>query len=401
MAALDVVAHRDLAGAAGLDDAWADLHAESGSTNPFAGPAWSSAWWTHLRSAADTPLLLEVRARDRLVGVASFRRQRLPGGIVRLAPVGSGPPWLGFVEGPTMLTAPDHARDVGRAVVTHLCAAERGWDWAELALDDRTGWLEPEWLPHPDFGSTLRKVTASVVLDLRPPEAALLTGRRNLKESLRRARNRLDRDFGADGWSVQVTRRGAELPAAIGRLADLHGRRSRSAVGSRRHADLLAGSRERAYLLDAVRRLASRDHVSVHELVAGGEVLAGQLVLQTATAAYCSLSGLDERAWEYSAVTQLQWSAALAAKAAGRTSFDLSINPNQAKRRWSEHLAYHPEFAVVAPRRRSRAAYTVAAMAFTGASFLRTGRMAVTGAAGPAAHPDRARPAPTAAGTPA
>ena len=355
---LHTTTHRESSGVHGLVEEWQALHDASGDTNPFSGPDWAATWLDHFSGdGRHEPFVLEVRDGDRLVGVAPlYRRTALRGQASIIQPIGTGDPWIGPFELPSILAAPGTGQQVARAVVGQLGEAAGSWDWSTLVLGPAAAWLAPEWLPDWSFTLVERRVRAAVVLDLSP-DTDVYAGRRNLKESFRRARNRLTRDFGADGWSVRRVTTADEVPAAFDRLAGLHGERSELREGRPVHADVLADPRVRSFLASVVARLAVRGAVSVYELLIGDDVVASQLVLHTTSASYSSVSGAATQAWPYSAVTYLQSLAVKDAQDAGHTRMNLSIGPNQAKMRWTGQVESHVEFGIVGPRRRSRLLY--------------------------------------------
>jgi len=352
---LTITEHRQLSSVRDLAPQWQALHDASGDTNPFSGPDWALTWLEHFTGDARAqPLVLEVRDDDRLVGVAPlYRRAALRGLATVVLTAGTGGTWIGPYELPSILALPERGRDVARAVVGHLCAEPGAWDCSRLVLGSAAPWLEPEWLPDWTFTLLQRKTKAAAVLPLGAG-VDVYTGRRNLKESLRRARNRLTREFGADGWSVERVTDPAEVPAAFDRLIALHGERAQLREGRPVHADTYADPAVRAFLRDVIARMAARGSVSVYELSIKGEVGASQLVLHTSCAGYSSTSGVSERAWPYSAVTYLLSVAVKDAQEAGHRQLNLSTGPNQAKLRWTEQVQTTTEFAIVGPRRRSQ-----------------------------------------------
>ncbi len=80
--------------------------------------------------------------------------------------------------------------------------------------------------------------------------------KRNVRESVRRARNRLDRAY-PGGWSVVRATDRPDLPGALADLATLHADRSRMA-GKKRHPDVLELDSDRAFLSAAATRIPRR-----------------------------------------------------------------------------------------------------------------------------------------------
>lgn len=350
-----------------IREEWADLHDRSGSVNPFTGPEWTSRWVRDLMPESDEAWILTARDAGRLVGVAPMHVHPLRFGIRRLQMVGTGHPWVGPFENPEFLAAPTYGRQVARSVLDHVTTHHRAWHVATLALGDSGDWLEPGWVPAPDFTVVSFKSTPYVVLPLPMESRGPGESRRNLREAVRRARNRLTKTFGADGWHVDGVSAPEGVRAAAAELVTLHRDRSQLTGRGEQHGDMLQDDRVRAYLLDVVDELAARDRVTVYRLVAGGETLAAQLVLHSGTGTFISLSGFRDDAWDYSPTNYLQWVAVTDAEKRGHSEVNLSAWPTTAKLRWSRSVRVSPEFLVIGPSRFSK---VVAAPAFITGSAL-------------------------------
>lgn len=360
---------RTLSSIAQIAEEWQTLH-DSGDVNPFSGPDWAVTWLEHFAvTGRREPFVLEVRDGAALVGVAPLYRQTVLGGVAKvIQPIGTGDPWIGPYELPSITAAENQGRDVARAIVAYLCEQTVSWDWVNLMLGSGAPWFEPEWLPNWKFTIAVKRVRAAVVLDLGVEN--IYAGRRNLKESFRRARNRLTRDFGADGWSTRRVTSPEEVASAFDRLADLHGQRAQLENGQPVHANVLEDPSVCAYVKDVVTKMAGRGAASVYELLVGDEVMATQLILHTATASYSSVSGAAEEIWPYSAVTYLQSQAVADAQTAGHSRMCLSVGPNQAKLRWTNKVETHTEFGLVGPGARSQLLYLGADTRNTFTSYL-------------------------------
>jgi CelD/BcsL family acetyltransferase involved in cellulose biosynthesis len=349
---------------------WRELYQSSASRNPFAAPDWLLTWARHFVAERDLAIFA-VRRDGELAGVAPwyFRRSRLLPSRLQL--LGSGR-HDSLTELPQVLTAPGEARPVLRAVLAEWLRDPREWDWLELPLLDDQGWFEPEWLSGPvgERGAIQHKTTrAAVVLELPADVETLQSGlKRNLRESLRRARNRLGKS-GLE-WKVTVHEDETSIRRALPVLARLHAARS-GLAGRRHHPDALADGARRAFLADALGAMAHLGQARILTLDVGGEPVAAQLVLLAPDATFIGMSGMSADWWHVSPVTLLQWHAAEAAVAAGHSEFNLSVGPSVAKLRWSERVRQHPEFLVCGPRRSSLAAYTGYRMAAAGAAVRR------------------------------
>jgi CelD/BcsL family acetyltransferase involved in cellulose biosynthesis len=349
---------------------WRELYSSSSSRNPFASPDWLLPWARHFVDERDLAILA-VRRDDELVGVAPwyFKRSRaLPR---RLQLLGSGR-HDALTELPQVLTAPGEARPVLRAVMTEWARDALEWDWLELPILEEQGWFEPDWVGGPvlERGVIQHKITRpAVVLELPADVAGLQHGlKRNLTESLRRARNRLGRS-GLE-WTVTVHAGEDDIRRALPDLFRLHAARS-DLAGRRHHPDVLADQARRAFLADALGGMAHLGQARILTLDVAGDPVAAQLVLLAPNATFIGMSGVSPDWWHASPVTLLQWHAAQAAVETGHAEFNLSVGPSVAKLRWSEHIRQHPEFLVCGPRRSSLAAYTAYRMAAAAASVRR------------------------------
>lgn len=354
--------------ARGLFDEWKTLFRESGSRNPFTDPTWLLAWAEHFVGGNDL-FVVAVRDRGRLCCVAPFYRRRLGRGPVTLA---RSLQLLGAVEHvvlterPQILTGGERDRRVVRRVL-EVIQADDGWDWTELSLAGEQGWFDPSWI---DASSAAKPFVVhktsrpSVGMRLPADLDALQSGlKRNLRESLRRARNRLNRT-GAP-WRIEVVTEAAQFGEAIESLMELHGARA-AMSDTVAHDDMFVDGGDRDFARDVLSRLAREGSAEALFLEVDGHRVAGLMTLLAPDAVYMCFSGVEPEWWSFSAVTLLQWEAVGRAVSAGRTYADLSVGVDVAKLRWSAAVVIHPEFFVVAGRRRSRlafAAYFLAAAA--------------------------------------
>ncbi len=350
-----------------IREEWVDLQDGSGTANPFVGPEWTIHWMRSLMPAPDEAWVLTVRDAGRLVGVAPLHLHTYRPGIRRLQMIGSGAPWVSPFEAPAVLAARPVGREVARALVEYLGTQQRSWHLATLALGESSDWPEPGWLAAPDFTVVAYKTTPFVVLALPLGPGGVFGGSRNLKEAVRRARNRLTKQFGADGWTVETLTEPEAVRPAVDELVALHRARSEFTARGDVHPDVLADPDVRAYVLDVIADLAERRRVTVLRLVAGGETLASQLVFTTDTAAFVSISGFRADAWDYSPTNYLQWVLVNDAADRGLSEVNFSSWPTQAKLRWSRTVQARPEFVLIGP---GRFAKLVAAPAFLTAAAL-------------------------------
>lgn len=352
--ALSVDVLRDLEQVVGVRVAWAALQDRSESCNPFAGPEWTISWLEHLAGdKAVKPYVVTVSRADELVGILPLWERRSALGARTLYPTLRGNHWVGPFEIPGGIAAPGLGRAVTREIVQHVTRNEPKVAWVRIGLGDTAPWFEPDWLPSDGFAILVASVIPRVVVPLVPDQA--FRPRRNLRESLRRSRNRLSRDF-PDKWVIEHSTNGARFGDALTRLIDLHRERSSLMKGGV-HPDILGDAGTRAIVTRAVTDMTERKAASIFELRVQSRVIASQLVLHTKRSSYLSLSGQSAAAWDYSALTLLQHSALCEAEQSGRDTFDLSAGPITAKLRWGERIDTSYEFDVVAPSSRSRGIY--------------------------------------------
>jgi CelD/BcsL family acetyltransferase involved in cellulose biosynthesis len=338
---------------AALEPEWRTLHDVGASLNPYASPDWVIPWLAHFTDETERAVLT-VRRSEQLIGVAPCYIRRLPGGIARTVQLAGTIRGAGLTELPQVLAAPNETRSVQRAVLAYWGERAETWDWLELPLSADQGWFEPQWLGEgAGFrGLVQHKMTrAAVVLPLdgaQPPISGLL--KRNVWESVKRSRNRLNRE--CESWHITV-HEGADAAAALPILRRLHAARATTA-GKRTHPDALAVPAHYAFFEEAVRRMAVAGCAELMTLDVADEPIAALLVLRAAKSSYFALSGLDPAWWRTGPVTLLQYEAAENAARRADAEVNFSVGPDLSKLRWSEHVVQHPEFVVCGPRPRSR-----------------------------------------------
>jgi len=346
-----------LAAAEEILPAWRDLYDRGGSCNPYASPDWLIPWARHF-VREDQLALLAVYRSGTLIGMAPWYVRHVGPLLSQVYLLGSGG-HDALTELPQVLTAPGEARSVLRAALQHWSQVPDTWDWLELPMLEEQGWFEPEWLADAvgDRSFVQHKLTRPSVVLALPPDVATLyqTMKRNLRESIHRARNRLDR--AGRPWAVTAHAEEDDIRKALTVLAELHAARA-DLAGRRRHSDHLAAPKHRDFLADALGALACRGQAEILTLDVEGVPVAAQLVLRAPNSTYLGQSGVDPEWWNFSPVTLLQLCAAESAVERGHKEFNLSTGPVVAKLRWSEQVVQNPEFIVCGPRRRSRAAFT-------------------------------------------
>lgn len=347
---------------AALEADWRALADEAAPLNPYASPDWTLTWLRHVVHESELAILT-VHRDSRLVGIAPFYLRDIAH-LARTAQL-AGTGRLGaLTELPQVLAAPGETRRVMRAVVEHWLTHSQEWDWLELPLTADQGWFEPQWLGESRTASGLVQHTttrAATVLPLAGQKTLRPLLKRNAWESVKRARHRLDR--AGEPWDIVIHADPGDVRATLPELRRLHAARAET-EGSRAHLDALGEPRRRAFFNDAVHRMAASGRVELLTLNVAGAPIAAQLVLRAPSAAYFALSGTDPQWRSAGPVTLLQYTAMERALERGDTEVNLSVGPDIAKLRWSEHVVQHPEFVVCGARGRSRvllAGYAAAA----------------------------------------
>jgi CelD/BcsL family acetyltransferase involved in cellulose biosynthesis len=228
-----------------------------------------------------------------------------------------------------------------------------------MTLGPAVPWLEPQWFPAASGTSRTATVVAKApraCVRLRlPGRIEDLSLKRNVRESVRRARNRLNKS--ERPWTVRTVTDPSGIAAAFATLSSLHAARA-ALPGKVAHHDALAGDGAQ-FVRDAIVDMAGRGRARIYELCSDGEVIAALLVLTTSTSSYLSVSGMTEEAWQYSPMALLIHVVAQDTIARGATDLYLSVGPDEAKLRWSEEIEYYPQFVVVPPTRSARRGFSL------------------------------------------
>lgn len=346
---------------------WAELAETAGARNPFTHPEWLMPWAERFLRPDEQVWLLAARQHGRLVGVAPFYRRSWGPRLAHSMQLWGTGRHNGWIELPQLLLDQEQPRTVARALVARLCTEANAWDWAEVPLEDSL-WLEPDWLPrHGEVTVLTKMVRASVVLPINQAKQPVM--KKNVRESLRRARNRLDRSY-PGGWSVTCATDRADLLGALPDLARLHDDRSRLA-GKKRHPNSLAQEADWSFLVAGVIASAERGGASIYRLLVHSQAVAALLVLRSRDCTYFLLSGMSQQSWEFSPTTLLQGRAIDDAVALGHRWVNLSTGPDTPKLRWSEQLSVSSEFALIPDRPFSRVAFGAYRQASAAAAMAR------------------------------
>ena len=341
-----------------LEPEWLELFGRSQTQNPFAHPAWVLSWLAGYAPTPQARLVVTARQSGELVCVAPFYRRAYGVGPVKAAClqlVGSSPgPDDPLTEMCEILVLPDGRRRLIRGVLHHLIADHAGaHDWIGLSLPPQQGWFDDEWLPDAwrkrGAYAVHKDVRPFVVLPL-PSSWEELTLKRNLKEAIRRSKNRL---AALDPPPQVVLAEGEAVLPAVDRIQELH--RQRALLrGHIDHDDYFDDAVTMQLAHSGAAGLAQSGHAAAALLEIGDRPVAGRLLLRANGSVFLSFSGADPDYWALGASTSLIVACIRQAIERGDRLLNLSLNPDGAKLRWSEQLELHNEFIAVGPSRRAQ-----------------------------------------------
>jgi hypothetical protein len=334
---------------------WRALHRRAGAWSPFSDPDAQLAW-CDLFVPAGRERIVAVRrtATGDLVAVVPLFEVavRAPGLTVRTLQAFGALHEPLLHELPEVLVDPACARPALAAVVGWL-ARSGDWDWVELPLRQDQGWFESRWATDAGLHGAIvvhKDVVPTVVLPL-PSSGEPPALKRNLRESLRRSRNRIDRLPG-ECTLDRVEPGDPRWEQALDDLRRLHAARARMG-GVVAHDDVFDGTSQTA-LLQALAGSGARTRPRIHRLVHDGTAVAALLTLDAVDRTWLAVSGVTPAHWALGAVTLLQWEAVQEAVRAGRRAVCFPTGVDTAKLRWSEDVRLSHVFVLVGPRRRSR-----------------------------------------------
>lgn len=334
---------------------WRALHRRVGSWSPFSDPDYQLAWCETFVSNGQERILAIRRTSDRqllavlpLFYAVEGRARRLVRGLYLFGAVREQL----LHELPEILVDPTHMRSALAAAVSWL-ARNREWDWIELSLREDQPWAEPRWLTDAGLNPpiVLQKATIPLVILELPADGSLPPLKRNLRESLRRSRNRMKKLPGV--WKVESA--GPEddqWDAALVDLLDLHRARARDGH-TPKHPNVFDRTSQEAFLRTLANTPAEA-RPRIYRLIQDEVSVAALLTFRSGRRTWLSVSGLTPERWDISGVTTLQWAAVQDAVQAQDIAVVMSTGVDTAKLRWSEFVKMSHSFVIVNPQRRSR-----------------------------------------------
>ncbi|MGZ4335576.1 MAG: GNAT family N-acetyltransferase [Gaiellaceae bacterium] len=342
---------------AALEPEWIALFVRAQAKNPFAHPSWMIPWFRHFVPGRADRIVVAMRREDELVAVAPiYYRDYGVGSIrARALQLAGGSPRSNdrLTEMSEVLALPAERRKALRALVHHLALEVGGWDWLGITLSSGHGWFEGDWLPDAwrrrGAFAVHKAVRTFVVLPL-PASWSELRLKRNLKEALRRSRNRLAAlDVPSEISFVQ----GEALPDAVESLLRLHGRRAELS-GRLSHDDNFQDPTTAGLVREAAQKWSRSGGATAAFLSLDGAPIAGRLLLDANRTHFLSFSGFEPEHWRLGASASLMAASIQRAIDLGGELVNFSVSPDSAKLRWSEQLDFQHEFVAVSPARRSR-----------------------------------------------
>ena len=354
---------------------WDRLVERSGYTLPFSTFAWCSSWWHHLaRNKASVQDRLSIRAvwddRGELAAVAPFiLTQRPATGPLRVRWLQFLGPDPGITEVPGMVCLPEMERQASSALLADLQEHASAWDWIRWS-GLKPGGIAAEVIgEHPKLQWS-RDVPA-YLLQL-PCTWDEFRGRlpRNIKESLRKCYNSLQRDGHA--FEFVVTERPEEMTDVLGHFFHLHSARA-NVPGTVHHADIFDSSVRREFLVDISETFAKRRAVRVFGVKIGGRYVAMRIGFIVGDTLYLYYSGYDPAWSKYSVMTTAVAESIKWAIAAGVRTVNMSTGNDVSKTRWRPTEISYREAIQISPSIRAHAAHALYQSARTAAGVLDSG----------------------------
>jgi CelD/BcsL family acetyltransferase involved in cellulose biosynthesis len=329
---------------------------------PFVTWEWATAWWRHLRedraAVGDSLCVRTVRnAEGELIAVAPLmvtERPRFgPLRVRKLHLFGADP---NITEIRRMCCRPAWEDEACRALLEDLERERPAWDWLVLSgISDSAG----AFLATP--GLQRGRDVPDYVLPLPSSWNALrATLKHNIKESLRKCYNSLQRD----GLSARLTvvSEPGQIEAGLQDFFRLHAARAGQA-GTIPHQDVFRSRPARQFLVDVCRSFARRGATRLFLLEVGGKVVAARIGFAFGDELYLYYSGYDPEYARYSVMTT---AVAEVIKWAIDNRFELinlSTGNDVSKTRWGPREIVFREAVLVRPRMRARLAHRAVASA--------------------------------------
>jgi CelD/BcsL family acetyltransferase involved in cellulose biosynthesis len=347
----------DLATLSALTPEWEALEDKLFPRVPFTSPAWCLRWWDMFRRdtlyARDMLNSFVVRDADgRLMCVAPMFVSHRPGwGMTRARELQffGADPNITEIRGPVCQA--EQTADVVAALLGHI-KSEQCCDWVQWrglrSTQGRVPW--PSGIAVDDGMQTINYVLAL------PESWTALRSQlpRNIKESLRKCYNSLERD--KHHFEMRVVELPADVPAALETFFLLHRTRS-NATSTRLHEDVFAQAASRLFLEEYCNDMARRQRLRIFQLVIQGRVVATRVGFALNDELYLYYSGYDVEWARYSVMTTLVAEAIQWSITQGFKFVNLSTGDDVSKTRWRPIPFVYEAGTTLAPELRSRAVF--------------------------------------------
>ncbi len=338
-----------------LEREWRSI--ESSSNVPFTRWDWAVAWWTQLRESKlgvkDSLFVCAIRtAGGELVAVAPMLISRRPSVgplCVRQLQFFGADPNITELRG--LLALPEWRTQAYRALLADVRVHADRWDSMLLTgIPQDLELSELERFP----GFEWRGQTISHELHLPDSWQEFRASRgRNIKESLRKCYNSLERD--GRKFRLQVAEAPGEVGPALAHFLKFHAARSALASGVHHH-DIFNTPEARRFLLDVCHRFAERGALRIFQLLVDERIVAVRIGFLVGDTLYLYYSGYDPEYGKYSVMTTTVAEAIKYAIATGIPRVNLSTGSDVSKTRWDPVPVVVRHALLISPSKRAEVA---------------------------------------------
>jgi CelD/BcsL family acetyltransferase involved in cellulose biosynthesis len=306
--------------------AWDELACALGQ--PYAGPAWTLAWWRHLRPARARLHVVAVREGDELVGLGAFHVTIEEAGTRRVRSLAAR--YGGTPLGP--LSLPGREAEVGELLAgslaairptvhaVHLDGVASSSPWP-AAL--RAGWPGTRPTQHREA----RRPLPTITLEGTTFEGWLATKSGNFRQTHRRRRRKLE----GDGATVRMAGTVEEAHRDLEAFVRLHAGRWDWRGGSGRLKPTT-----RAFLADLAEQLVPDGRFRLWSIDLDGETISSHLFVCGGGRANYWLGGFDDRFARYSPAMVTLLAAIEHAWSVGDRSVGLGAGRQEYKSRFTD-----------------------------------------------------------------
>jgi CelD/BcsL family acetyltransferase involved in cellulose biosynthesis len=327
-----------------LREEWNGLVARLELPSPFQSWEWQRAWWRHLANRhLDRLRIVLFRHRGELVGIAPLKK-RTVFGLTELSPLG----WRDRITEHEVLLFPAAYR---ASLLEELWSWLSAQCWTSFGVSQLSG---SDRLPRSAIASVVNSKT--IVFEYlalpRSWEALYRSLTRSMRSNIRYYPKLMERE--GHPYSFEIARSPGEVAAALPTLWALHTARA-SALTRNRHDDYLKQPSRRAFMLDAIPRLAARGEAAIGLLRVHGDIVAAQLWLEQDRAIFVYYSGYQPRWARYSVAMITTLEILKDAISRGGERVEFLRGANDFKSRWGTETRIETEFVLARRRRLVRA----------------------------------------------